>query len=200
MKKTTRRDFTAAVGASAVLGMFAGGTRAAAAASTSPAVLRLAPNDWVPNHPTLPVLHYRAAFAHEGGTDTAARMEAGFTRHGWPSQWRNGIYDYHHYHSNAHEVLGIARGEVRVMLGGPDGTEVSATAGDVLVLPAGTGHCRVAASADYLVIGAYPPGQQADLCRTAPTPAMLQQIRSLPFPATDPVSGADGPLPRLWHA
>lgn len=160
--------------------------------------LLLEPNGWVPNNPRLPVLIYIKAIARRGG-DPAALFETTFSENGWPPQWRYGIYDYHHYHTQGHEVLGIASGFARLMLGGPGGRVLEVSSGDVLLLPAGTGHCNMESSDDFLVVGAYPPGQHADICRDAPTPEQLASIHQLPFPERDPVQGLHGPLCRYWN-
>lgn len=155
------------------------------------------PSDWVPNHPDLPVLVYRNAITPQG--EMAPQFERRFRENGWKGLWRDSVFDYQHYHTGAHEVLGIAGGRAHLLIGGPDGAELSVIAGDCLVLPAGTGHKRLDASRDFLVVGAYPPGQHADIRTDAASEAQLATIRSLPAPASDPVEGFNGSLQRFWH-
>jgi len=149
----------------------------------------------------LPLVIYRGAIevAHE--RDPAALFEAAFARNGWAQSWRNGIYPFVHYHSMCHEVLGIARGTARVGFGGGRGEELDVNAGDVAILPAGTGHQRLAADPDLLVVGAYPPQGTYDLCRATPDDRARARstIPMVPRPQADPLYGADGPLMRLWR-
>src|SRR5439155_18778875 len=160
---------------------------------------RFADDGIVPNNPALPLVVYRGAL--DGGADRAAACERLFAQHGWPDAWRNGIYGHHHYHSTAHEVLGIAAGNARVRLGGEGGQTVELRAGDVVVIPAGVAHKRESASADLLVIGAYPRGQSPDLCRAegAAYYRALGRIAAGPFPGSDPVTGRTDPLLECWR-
>jgi uncharacterized protein YjlB len=148
----------------------------------------------------MPLLLYRGALLPLGD-DPPAQVEAVFRKNGWQGLWRNGIYDYHHYHSEAHEALGVYRGSAKVQFGGPNGPGVQVAAGDAVVLPAGTAHKLVEASRDFAVVGAYPPGQHPDLCHGKPgeQAGSAKRIRQVPLPATDPVVGSGG-LVRLWSA
>jgi len=163
-----------------------------------PATIVFADDGLVPNNP-MPFLVYKGVVAVDHG-DAEATIEKLFAANGWGAMWRNGVYDFLHYHATVHEVLGIARGHARVRFGGDKGKELEISAGDVAVLPAGTGHQCLAATADFSVVGAYPPGPPMDLQR--PTPEnhakALQTIPRVKLPPTDPVMGADGPLIRLW--
>ena len=154
----------------------------------------------VPNHPRWPMIVYQSVF-DSAEADAAAAFEALFTRHGWGDGWRNGIFAFPHYHSNAHEVLGIASGEALVRFGGRDGQEIRVRKGDAVLLPAGTGHQRLSASADLLVIGAYPPGARCDLRRAGETDKaqIRAQVGKVPKPDRDPVAGEDGPARTLWE-
>ena len=96
---------------------------------------------------------------------SAAGFERLFLRNGWSGSWRNGVYAYHHYHTTTHEVLGCYAGRAIVRFGGTDGEDVALAAGDAVLIPAGLAHCRIDASADFAVVGAYPGGAQPDLRR-----------------------------------
>ena len=162
-----------------------------------PEAFLLPPSGAMPNNPWLPVLVYRGAVP-AGTPDRAGAMEALFGRNGWPAQWRNGIFAYHHYHAEVHEVLGIAAGGTDVLLGGPEGRLVYVAAGDVLILPAGTGHRNMTPGTNLLTVGAYPPGAVCDVRRDALPSGDVERMRAVPFPASDPVTGGSGALPRLW--
>ena len=154
----------------------------------------------VPNS-RFPLILYSGAIDARDG-DPAVAFEALFERHGWGGRWRNGIFPFHHYHSTAHEVLGIAAGEAEVRFGGEAGETVKVKAGDAVLIPAGVGHKRLSASHDLLVVGAYPAGQLADLMREGveDKAAVRNRLTNVTFPSADPIAGAAGPMFRLWTA
>ncbi|MGZ3351943.1 MAG: cupin domain-containing protein, partial [Xanthobacteraceae bacterium] len=154
----------------------------------------------VPNNSRLPFLLYRGAVALGGSADPAALLEELFNANDWGDSWRNGIYDYVHYHSRTHEVLGIARGHGLVRFGGNDGKIIELRSGDVVILPAGTGHQLISGSKQLLVVGAYPPSGTYDECMPLPEDhkRALKSIPKVPLPAKDPVYGKNGPLQELW--
>ncbi len=160
---------------------------------------RIAADEMIPNHPEWPLLIYPGAVALVG-SDPAIAFEELFERNRWPAAWRNGVYPFHHYHSSAHEVLGIYSGEVTVQFGGARGIEVNAGAGDVIVLPAGTGHKKLSSRGALGVVGAYPAGQHPDMCSAAANTLQRNAaaVMRVPVPDCDPVFGAGGPLMRYW--
>jgi sulfopropanediol 3-dehydrogenase len=170
------------------------GADAMAEQGPRPETLQFKPNGRVPNS-RFPVLIYRAAATAGTGEDLADAIERTFRRHDWLNNWRElGVYDYPHFHSTTHEVLGMARGHITLRLGGAGGTVVKLTAGDVLVLPAGTSHVRLEHSSDSQMVGGYPEGRDWDLIRDEEVTegearAAVKLIGSLPIPARDPVTG-----------
>jgi uncharacterized protein YjlB len=167
-------------------------------ADVEPLTFVFADDGLVPNNP-MPFLVYRRTVdvANDHPEKTIEKL---FGANGWGDMWRNGVYDYPHYHATVHEALGVACGHARVRFGGSSGKELEISAGDVAILPAGTGHQCLSASPDFSVVGAYPPGPKMQITR--PTPEnhakALKTIPHVKLPDTDPVRGEDGPLVRLW--
>jgi len=157
----------------------------------------LAPSGAIPNHPRWPLLVYPQALRNPRPED----FEALFTRNGWPAAWRNGVFPFHHYHSNAHEALGVYEGEVTVQFGGDGGVEVAARPGDVIVLPAGTGHKKISSRGALGVVGAYPEGAKPDTCMPpfARKAKNAQSVLQVGLPPGDPVHGPGGPLFEHWR-
>ncbi|MCC9136176.1 cupin domain-containing protein [Pontibacter silvestris] len=164
--------------------------------SVKPIVLQ--PNGPIPNNPTLPLLLYQQVVS--GSKDTETWFKEVFKQNSWTGTWTNGVFNYHHYHSLAHEVLGVAAGFATLVFGGPGGEEVEVKAGDIVVLPAGTGHFKKSASSDFSVVGAYPKGQEDyDICTEDDNmEEKKQNIKLVALPTTDPVAGQDGPLMQHW--
>ena len=153
-----------------------------------------------PNNSRSPMVIYRGAVKLPDSFDPAAVFEELFASNGWQDSWRNGIYDFSHYHSRIHEVLGIARGKARVRFGGSKGRRIDLKAGDAVVMPAGTGHKRLSASHDLMVVGSYPKAGKYDECRPRREDhdRALGNIPKVPLPRADPVYGQGGPLVQLW--
>jgi uncharacterized protein YjlB len=154
-------------------------------------IVHFAVDGFIPNNPALPFVCYRGAIDVTGDNPEQAIIRH-FARRGWGDAWINGIYLFQHYHATAHEVLGIARGRALAQFGGPSGPHMEVSAGDVVLIPAGVGHCRLDMSHDLSVVGAYPEGQSADLRRDNAKDFMgaQEQIAEVPLPCLDPVTGA----------
>lgn len=149
----------------------------------------------IPNHPELPVILYPGALRGQ-----ELKTEEVFHQHNWRNSWIGGVFPYHHYHSNTHEVLAVISGSVKLLIGGEKGIVLTASAGDVIVLPAGTGHKKLASSSHFQIAGAYPDGMPYNILTGKPDerPQALQDIASVPLPDQDPVFGDSGPVHRYW--
>jgi uncharacterized protein YjlB len=160
----------------------------------------LAPSGYVPNS-TLPLVVYRGVVSPGETEGIAVAFERAFDANGWGGRWRNGVFDYHHFHDASHEVLGFAGGTGRILFGGEGGIALDVRPGDAVVIPAGVGHKRLAASEDFLVVGAYPKGQENPSILTESEfdrRQALLVIDKLEQPATDPFFGPAGPLLEIW--
>ena len=159
----------------------------------------LPPDDDIPNSP-LPLLLYPQALA--SADRDADACQSLFARNHWGGTWVDGIFDYWHFHLTGHEVLGCVHGEAEVGFGGDRGIEITFSAGDVVVIPAGVGHKRLSERrGGFTVVGAYPQRQSGAITRRgeiSPTEAQ-RRIAALALPKSDPLRGPDGPLIEAWR-
>lgn len=156
-------------------------------------------NGFFPNNAALPVLLYKGALhLPEDGKDDLVKEV--FQQNDWGNAWVDGIYDYHHYHSITHEVLGVIQGTCTIMLGGEKGIKQKLQEGDVIVLPAGVSHKSVESSDDFTCVGAYPKDAEYDLNygKKEEHPEVDENIKKVPLPDTDPLYGNEGPLMEHW--
>lgn len=166
--------------------------------SVTPVTLIFEAATSIPNHPRWPLLLYRGALDPGADAEDAIRC---FAANGWKGQWVDGVFTYPHYHPDAHEVLAVVVGSATIRFGGDAGEELHVEAGDVVVLPAGTGHQQLRASADFGVVGAYPEGQEDFTTRRpddAQPPADREAMADVARPGSDPLYGTDGPLLDHW--
>ena len=164
--------------------------------------LRFKDDGETPNNSHFPMILYRSPVKLPHVFDPAAIFEELFKANGWKDSWRDAMYEFLHFHTHTHEVLGIARGTVRAQFGGTKGKTLKLKTGDVVILPAGTGHRRLTASKDLLIVGAYPSnGGKYD--EPKPEDVSHRKARSsiarVPIPRADPVYGKVGPLKTLWR-
>ena len=115
-------------------------------------------NQHAPNN-AFPVLVYRQCLPLPVSEEkTTAFLEA----HAWEKKGTWGHIGVRHFHPNVHECYGVIAGESTMLVGcgsdDPDdsGQEIELSVGDVIVLPAGTGHCNLQSTKNYLYVGVYP--------------------------------------------
>lgn len=153
----------------------------------------------IPNN-ELPLLVYKNVFP-ERGEEGATRLEKRFNENNWKNSWRNGVHDYHHYHSNTHEVLGVYSGKAMLQLGGEAGEKLQVAAGDIIIIPAGVGHKNLG-SEEFKILGAYPDGRDYDMNygKEGERPAADKNISKVPVPETDPFFGKNLGVPEIWNS
>ena len=167
--------------------------------SRKPRTIMFVDDGIVPNHPRWPLIIYRGAVRTKGSKDSAALLDALFAANEWGRSWRDTIYDFVHYHSQIHEVLGVARGTAVVEFGGVKGRHLSLKAGDIAILPAGTGHRLIKASRNFLVVGAYPSSGTYDECTDSrDRPDARKRIAKVKKPPRDPIYGKTAGLSLIW--
>lgn len=159
------------------------------------------------NHPypnnSLPVLYYEGAIKNLTDSPEAAQeVQAFFKENGYSNIWIDGIFSYHHFHSNTHEALACLAGEAEVQLGGPDAEIFLFRKGDVLLLPAGTTHKQINATEEFKIIGAYPNGIEPDLQKGSleAYSEIKKRISEVPIPETDPLNKKEGATFDHWKS
>ncbi|MDT0678621.1 cupin domain-containing protein [Autumnicola musiva] len=152
----------------------------------------------IPNN-KLPLLVYKNVF-EERDIKGAEWLEKRFEQNNWSNSWRNGVFEYHHYHSNTHEVLGVYSGEALLHLGGEEGEKIKVSAGDIIVIPAGVGHKKLKSYNGFKIVGAYPNGSDYDINtgRKGERPGTDENIAALPIPESDPLQGDSNGVPQIW--
>jgi uncharacterized protein YjlB len=166
--------------------------------ANQPTLIHCEDNGVFPNS-KFPVLLYKAVLEIPA-LFPAQFIKGLFDQNNWTNSWKSGIFNYHHYHSNTHEALGVYDGSTTLQLGGDNGPTIQLQKGDVLVIPAGVAHKNLGEEDRVKCVGAYPDGRHYDMNYGSPgeRPHTDQDIASVPMPAKDPVFGLTAGLPLIW--
>lgn len=170
------------------------------ARARKPLLHRFSDDGIIPNHPSWPLVIYRGAVQPSKEFEAGVVIDTLFESNGWGRSWRDTVYDFVHYHSQIHEVLGVARGQATLEFGGIKGQRLKLNTGDIAILPAGTGHRLIEATKDFLVVGAYPSTGTYDECTdTRDRQDAVTRIKKVKRPDSDPVYGKAGGIVKLWR-
>jgi len=147
----------------------------------------------------LPVMFYKNALKLPS-LFPAKFIKKQFKENNWKNSWKSGIFEYHHYHSITHEVMGVYKGKTTLLLGGKKGVKITIEKGDVLIIPAGVAHKNLKKETDVKCVGAYPNGKNYDMNygKAKERPKADKNIRKVKLPKKDPVFGKDGGIITSW--
>ena len=153
-----------------------------------------------PNNRHLPVLFYKGVLDLPVIFSSSSVRNL-FEKNGWNDVWENNVYEYHHYHSRSHEVLGVYQGKTTLLIGGNKGVEISVKKGDVLIIPAGVAHKNLGPENSIKVVEAYSKKGGYDINHGYKDERLKTErnIQSVPIPMTDPVFGAAGEMMKFWN-
>jgi uncharacterized protein YjlB len=156
------------------------------------------PEGFFPNNPHCPLLIYQQSFSTP--CESPKNIQLWLKQNDWEHPWVDGIYDFHHYHSNTHEVLVIISGYCQAQFGGDKGVIYTVNPGDVVILPAGVAHKSVNMSADFKCIGAYPFDVDYDMNygKAEEFYKAIEAIKQVGLPKKDPIFGEHGLLFNYW--
>jgi uncharacterized protein YjlB len=155
-------------------------------------------NDGTIPNSHLPLLVYKNIAQGDHKADWLGQT---FKKNGWTNNWRDIILPFDHFHSNTHEVLGLAKGIARLKIGGDNGEIVLVETGDVIIMPAGVGHYSLDNSLDYQFVGGYPNGAEWNSIlslKNEDSISIIEEILNIPIPDSDPIFGNKGPLFDFW--
>lgn len=155
-------------------------------------------NGRVPNS-RLPLLIYRNVIRWDVTT-----MEAIMRQNKWVTSWHahDGMWPRHHFHCEAHEFICVTKGAHLGKFGGHNGKKSQLNAGDVIVIPAGVGHCGLEISDDLDLTGGFHDGfGVVDFRMGFPEEyaELRARARQIPVLDYDPFFGVDGPLAQIWR-
>jgi uncharacterized protein YjlB len=156
------------------------------------------PEGGIPNS-RLPLVFWKGRLPQD--CRDGQKAQALFRRNGWQGTWTATVFPYWHFHTRGHEALACVSGSARIALGGDGGIVVDVEAGDVTLIPAGVGHNKLKMSANFLMAGCYPPGQQGNIVRPGDLDEtrIAREIAAVELPRTDPISGGDDGVVAAWR-
>ena len=156
------------------------------------------PQGYFPNNVNYPLLIYKSVFDINNLAEKGIKKL--LEKNSWGNFWVDSVYDFHHYHSNTHEILIVITGWCDVIYGGPEGKVHRISEGDAVIHPAGVSHKKEKSSESFACIGAYPHSIEYDMCygKKEEHPSVDLNIKNVALPEKDPLYGKEGLIFKYW--